>query len=236
MPVAITRPLPADTKLPDITCAPISLSTGSASPVSSDSSTSSPMAETTSPSTTIWLPEEMSMMSSATISSAAISCVSPSRTTAAFGAFKMASCSSARLARTSWTIPMMLLESTTPTNKASRGDRATKISTNRLSMMAFTGVKTLARTISPNDRTGEGGAALVRPSARRFFTSAEVRPDSGSTLIGALAVSDIHLLYAGVRQASRNQLDEPARDEPARDVSKSCRLASKHEQLQHRSQ
>ena len=76
---------------------------------------------------------------------------------------------------------MTLLDSTTPTNKASRGDRATKMSTNKLSMIAFTGVKTLARTISPNDRTGEGGAALVRPSALRSSTSAEASPTAGST-------------------------------------------------------
>ena len=45
------------------------------------------------------------------------------------------------------------------------------------------GVKTLARTISPKDRTGAGGATLVRPSAFRTSTSAWVRPMFGSTSI-----------------------------------------------------
>ncbi len=50
------RPLPAATKLPDSTCRPDALCTGSLSPVRSDSSTSSPAAVRTTPSTGIWSP------------------------------------------------------------------------------------------------------------------------------------------------------------------------------------
>ena len=53
-PIRVARmwPEPDDTKLPDNTSSPTSLSTASASPVSSDSSKARPWAATTSPSTT----------------------------------------------------------------------------------------------------------------------------------------------------------------------------------------
>ena len=152
---------------------------GSLSPVSSDSSISSPADRTTSPSTTTWSPGLSSQISSATTASVATSSDRPSRTTRARGIDITTSRLSTRRACSSWPMPMRLLDTITPANRASPGYPAARMAASSAPMMAFTGVKTLARTIWPTVRTGAAGVRLTRPSATRSATSAAVSPAGG---------------------------------------------------------
>ena len=52
-----------------------------------------------------------------------------------------------------------------------------RMSTNSVPTMALIRVKTLARTISPKLRPGDGGTALTRPSRTRSATSADESPN-----------------------------------------------------------
>ena len=81
-----------------------------------------------------------------------------------------------RRALSSWAIPMMLLDTITPANKASPGKPAIRIKTSKDPIIAFTGVRTFAFTISLVVRTGASGTLFVRPSRIRSSTSARLSP------------------------------------------------------------
>ena len=186
--VAVMCPLPEDTKLPERTSAPTALSTGSASPVRSDSSISSPVPSSTSPSTLIWSPGRRTIRSPRTSSFTAISPSVPSRITAARGALRTASRSSARLERTSCTMPMSVLATSTMPNSASRYSPTAMITTSNEPSRKLNGVSTLARTISVTVRLVGSGTSLVYPSALCRSTSARVSPVS---VAGPVAASVI---------------------------------------------
>ena len=105
------------------------------------------------------------------------------------GAFNTARRLSSRRARSSWTIPIRLLATTTPTKRPSRQKPEIMISTKRVTMIPLTGVITFARTISATERTGAAGTVFVRPSATRWATSLAVSPrgsEDARTLTGSL--------------------------------------------------
>ncbi len=130
--VARIEPLPAATKLPDITGSPGSFSTGSDSPVSRLSSISMELLVSTSPSTTTWSPGSSSSRSSRTTSLIGTSTGVPLRRTRAFGLLSTARRSRVRFARTSWTTPTTVLAMITPPNSASFDGPTTSMITNRL--------------------------------------------------------------------------------------------------------
>ena len=111
--VSSARPRPARTMLPEWTGSPGFFSTLSSSPVRRDSSTNRvPMRRM--PSAQIWSPWVNSARSPGRISSGETSVRAPSRRT--FTGFRASrdSCSTARLARISWKMPMTVLTITTP--------------------------------------------------------------------------------------------------------------------------
>ncbi len=146
--------------------------------MSRDSSISSPRAAITSPSTTTWLPDPISRMSSRTTSFTASSRTSPSRTTLARGAVSTASRSSVRLARTSWKIPIAEFSTMTTPNSASCRGPTIRISTSIDPRSALNRVRTLARTISLVVLLGVAGTSFTCPRARRSATWAALSPAS----------------------------------------------------------
>ncbi len=177
--VAWNRPCPATTIEPDRTSSPIDLATGSDSPVSSDSSISKPADSCTSPSAGTWSPARRSSRSSATTPATSISASTPSRTTRARGAFRMARRSRVRLARSSWTMPIAEFATITPPNRPFCHWPVARMMTSNDSNRPLNTVKTLARTISRGVRLVGLSKALVRPAATRSSTSSAVSPLGG---------------------------------------------------------
>ena len=137
------------------------------------------MVARTMPSAAIWSPLRSSMRSSSTTSSTATSLTSPSRTTRTRGSLSTASWSSVRLARTSWTMPMRALLTSTMPNSASCGCPTARITTSSTPKMALKRVKMFARRISPNVRLVRSPVAFVSPRSTLSRTSAPVRPVGG---------------------------------------------------------
>ncbi len=181
--VARYAPLPATTKLPDITVSPACFAIESASPVSRDSSTSRLLSSTMSPSTTICSPGPSSMMSSSTTSPGTRACVPNCLRTNGFACPTIASLSSVCLARSSWMMPIALLAMISNPNRPLITDPVDSTMTNSTPRMALIRVKTLARTISETLRAARVGTSLVMPSATRWATSASVSPVATSVVI-----------------------------------------------------
>ena len=120
----------------------------------------------------IWLVPCWSSTTWSTGSSAA----APSRTTRARAAVRIASSSSASLARTSWKMPTPVLTTSTTLNSASCGGPTTMTTTNSEPRIALNRVSTLARSICAPLRPGIGGAALTLPASTRARTAAWSRP------------------------------------------------------------
>ena len=101
--------------------------------------------------------------------------VEPSRSTTACGATSSASRSSARLARTSWAIPMPVFATRIPRNRAFRQSPNTSVTTPKLARIRLKTVRTLARMMLAYERLAEIVAAPPR-WLRRRRASASVRP------------------------------------------------------------
>jgi hypothetical protein len=99
----------------------------------------------------------------------------PSRSTTACGATSSASRLSARLARTSWVIPMPVFATRIPRNRASRQSPNTSVTTPKLARIRLKIVRTLARMMLAHERLAEIVAAPPR-WLRRRCASALVRP------------------------------------------------------------
>ncbi len=179
-------PVPADTNDPERTSSPTLLVIASDSPVSSDSSTSSPSERPTTPSTTIWSPGPTTSRSSSTTWSIGTSQRRSSRITTALGALSSASWSRVRLARSSWTMPMRALVTSTTPKRPSCGGATIRMTTRSTPRTRLKMVKTFALTISATVRVAVCGTSLIAPAAIRCRTSAALRPTSGgSCWVGA---------------------------------------------------
>ncbi len=104
-------------------------------------------ASTSSPSATIWSPGPTRTRSPTTTSPIAISRSRPSRTASARGATSSASRSNARLARTSWAIPIVVLATITPRNSASRQSPNASVTAPNTAKIRLNTVSTFARTM-----------------------------------------------------------------------------------------
>ena len=119
--VASNSPPPSTAKEPESRSSPGRRTTGSDSPVRFDSSSASPSLATRVPSATIWSPAVTRTRSPTTTSPTGTSRAVPPRTTVATGATSAARLSRARLARTSWKVPIPVLATRMPRKRASLG-------------------------------------------------------------------------------------------------------------------
>jgi hypothetical protein len=188
-----TSPPPATTKLPDSTSSAEFFSAGADSPVTSDSSISSPDARMTAPSTGTWSPICSSRTSPTTSSATGICCSTPLRMTRAVGAVSTARRSSARLPRSSCTMPIGVLTIRTSPKSASWIGPMTRIATSNRPIRILKRVKTLVTRIDATDRLLTDGTVFTSPRRRRASTCSDLSPvGHGSSRFAARAavVSD----------------------------------------------
>ena len=115
----------------------------------------------------------------------------PSRITRTRGALSTASRSSVRLARSSCTMPISALATSTMPNRASCGWPATRITASKTPRMKLNRVKIFARKISATDRLVRSPPAFASPRERRSATWAPVRPAGGVSATGAAGVGGV---------------------------------------------